>query len=461
MKFVFTSIIAFFCLSTTPAATFRVDMINLSFQPPTVTINAGDTVIWTQKDTTTHTVTSGPNGVADGLFDSGNMNLNQTFSHTFNSPGTFPYFCVPHRAFQRGTVIVQASANPPPSISITAPQGGANIAAGIATTITANATDNGSVTSVQFFDNGNPIGTDTSAPYSVSVTLASGAHTLTARATDNQGASTTSTGVTVTVSSQNQPPVISITSPANNATVTGPSVTLEANASDPDGTITKVEFLESRTSLGSATASPFRIQVNLAPGPHTIRAQATDDKGTVTSANTVTFTVAAANNPPAVSLTSPANNASFTAPATVQVVANATDSDGSISKVEFLRDGNVISTITAAPFQTTMQDLPAGTYTLSARAADNAGAVTTSSSVSITVNGATTVAAARITSPAIINGQIQFTVQGTDAANYGVEGASTPRGPWTRITTKQPSGGSFNFSESLSGPSKYYRVLNP
>jgi hypothetical protein len=284
---------------------------------------------------------------------------------------------------------------------------------------------------------------------------------LTARATDNQGASTTSAGVSVTVSSQNQPPVIDITSPANNATVTGPSVTLEANASDPDGTVTKVEFLESRTSLGIATSAPFRIQVNLSPGPHTIRAAATDDKGTITSANTVTFTVAAANNPPSVSLTSPANNASFTAPATIQVAANATDSDGSISKVEFLRNGNVISTVTTPPFQASMQNLPAGTYTLSARATDNAGAATTSGSVNITVNGATTVTAARISSPTVSNGQIQFTVQGTDGANYGIEGASAPSGPWTRITTKQPSGGSFNFSEAISGSSKYFRVLSP
>jgi hypothetical protein len=67
--------------------------------------------------------------------------------------------------------------------------------------VSANASDpGGSVTKVEFFADGNKIGEDTSAPYScVWAQAGKGAHTLTAKATDNDGATTTSTPVHITV----------------------------------------------------------------------------------------------------------------------------------------------------------------------------------------------------------------------------------------------------------------------
>src|SRR5256885_4270141 len=93
-----------------------------------------------------------------------------------------------------------------------------------------------------------------------------------------------------------------------------------------------------------------------------------------------------ADAPPSVSLTSPAAGATFIAPATVTVSATASDSDGTVSKVEFYNGATLISTATSAPYSMPWSNVAAGAYTLTAKATDNAGATTTSSGVSITVD---------------------------------------------------------------------------
>ena len=92
------------------------------------------------------------------------------------------------------------------------------------------------------------------------------------------------------------------------------------------------------------------------------------------------------NSPPTVSLTGPLNGATFTAPASLRLVANAADSNGSISKVEFFQGTTLIVTDALAPYDYTWANVQPGTYTLTARATDNAGAVTTSPLITVTVN---------------------------------------------------------------------------
>jgi hypothetical protein len=93
----------------------------------------------------------------------------------------------------------------------------------------------------------------------------------------------------------------------------------------------------------------------------------------------------APNSPPAVSITSPANGASFTAPANITISADATDSDGTITKVDFYQGSTLLGTDTASPYSFTWTGAGAGAYTLTARATDNLGAETTSAAVNITV----------------------------------------------------------------------------
>ena len=95
-----------------------------------------------------------------------------------------------------------------------------------------------------------------------------------------------------------------------------------------------------------------------------------------------------ANATPAVRITSPAANSMSTAPATFTVIADATDADGAITKVEFFANGTLVSTRTAAPWSFTWSGVAEGSYSLTARATDNLNATTTSDAVPVSVRAA-------------------------------------------------------------------------
>lgn len=92
------------------------------------------------------------------------------------------------------------------------------------------------------------------------------------------------------------------------------------------------------------------------------------------------------NTAPTVSITSPANGASFTAPANVTVNATATDAEGPVSRVEFYRNNMLVGEDTSSPYSFTNTALPAGSYTMQARAFDSAG-LSGTAQVSFTVTG--------------------------------------------------------------------------
>jgi len=94
-----------------------------------------------------------------------------------------------------------------------------------------------------------------------------------------------------------------------------------------------------------------------------------------------------ASSPPSVQLTSPTDASTFTAPATVTLSADASDADG-IEKVEFYANGTLIATRTDT-YSFEWTDVSGGSYSIEARAVDNAGESQTSSPVSITVETTT------------------------------------------------------------------------
>lgn len=189
----------------------------------------------------------------------------------------------------------------------------------------------------------------------------------------------------------NTPPTVSITSPANNATfAAGSNITISANASDSNGSISKVEFYRGTTLLGTDTSSPYSFAWNsVAAGSYALTAKATDNQGATTTSSTVNITVGSTNNPPTASITSPASGATFTAPASITINANATD-DGSVSKVDFYNGITLLGTDTSSPYSFSWTNVGAGTYSLTVKATDNTNLVTTSSAVSVTVNNAAT-----------------------------------------------------------------------
>ena len=309
------------------------------------------------------------------------------------------------------TVTVCTGTPPPvnqnPTVSLTSPINNATFTAPATISIAANASDaDGSIAKVEFYNGATKLGEDASAPYEYSWTgVSAGNYSLTAKAIDNQGAMATSGAVNIAVNAApvNQNPTVSLASPANNATFTAPAtVSITANASDTDGSIAKVEFYNGSTKLGEDTSSPYIFSwTNVGAGTYSLTAKATDNQSATTTSNAVTIVVNAptVNQNPTVSLTSPANNATFTAPATISIAANAADSDGSIAKVEFYNGSNKLGEDLSSPYTFSWTNVAAGTYSITAKATDNVGAFTTSSAVNVTVNAITPPAGADIIGP--------------------------------------------------------------
>jgi chitinase len=96
------------------------------------------------------------------------------------------------------------------------------------------------------------------------------------------------------------------------------------------------------------------------------------------------------NQSPTVALTSPANNATYSAGATITVSANAADSDGTVTQVQFFRGTTSLGIDTSPPYSVSWTNASAGSYAVKAVATDNAGATGTSALANITVNPVTT-----------------------------------------------------------------------
>jgi glucose/arabinose dehydrogenase len=197
------------------------------------------------------------------------------------------------------TYQVVATVNQHPVVNITAPAPGATITQGTLSPITATASDpDGTITSVEFLDGTTSLGTDNTAPYGVTwAPAALGTHALTARATDNGGATTTSPAVTVTVippGADGTPPTVQLTSPTDGTTGLNGPLALSATASDNVGVV-GVVFQVDGVSLPEDLTAPYQSSVPAtgayADGVHVVRARARDAAGNLSpwSSARVTF----------------------------------------------------------------------------------------------------------------------------------------------------------------------------
>lgn len=99
-----------------------------------------------------------------------------------------------------------------------------------------------------------------------------------------------------------------------------------------------------------------------------------------------TCSATATGGGPTVGITAPAAGATFTAPANITLTATASDTAGSISKVDFFQGTTLIGTATSAPYTITWANVAQGTYSITAVATDNTGATGTSAAVDVVVN---------------------------------------------------------------------------
>jgi plastocyanin len=187
------------------AATNTVLIGNYFFNPTNLTIAVGDTIRWTNTASlTTHDTRS--TNVAFAWSSPTLAAGSGTYTLTFSNAGTYPYFCNQHvfanlpqnrHPEQTGTVSVVAI-NLAPTISLTNPVNNVRFRAPTNLLLQATASDDGSVTNVQFFSGANLLGSDTAAPYSFDFNNAPGGnYAFTARAQDNTGLAATSTVINV------------------------------------------------------------------------------------------------------------------------------------------------------------------------------------------------------------------------------------------------------------------------
>jgi hypothetical protein len=257
-------------------------------------------------------------------------------------------------------------------------------------------------------------------------TATNGPHSLSADARDAAGKMTTSVGVSVTVSNDTAPPAVSITAPANGATVSG-AVTVSATASDNVGVVGVKFLLDGAPLGGEVMVSPYAVSWSTGSasnGAHSLTAVARDAAGNQTTSAAVSVTVFNDSTPPTVSITAPATGA--TVSGAVVVSASATDNVGVVG-VQFLLDGAPLGAeTTAVPYAVSWNTVAAtnGAHTLAARARDAAGNQKTSTVVNVTVsNGDVTPPVVAITAPAAgasVAGKV--TVSATASDNVAVVG---------------------------------------
>lgn len=332
------------------------------------------------------------------------------------------------------------NSNLSPTVSFSSPTNNAHIPEGSAITLLANASDeDGQVTQVEFLAGDQTVAIVTQAPFEASWTAAQAVSQLTAIATDNEGA-VTSTTVAIVVQPQVElpPPSITLTSPTGTETLSvGDNLTVTAQADDFDGVVTQVEFFVNNQSVAIDTSAPYEYQWTASVGTHSFKAQATDDSNLSTTSQEVALVVAnsetgnggcadavpyvagtryevgalvsnlnqkyrcdvagwcssdatwayepgeglywkdawtglgACSTPPQVTITAPTDGQVVLAGSNNEITANASDSDGTVTQVEFFANNDRLGVVTQAPYSVTWNATLIGANQLKAVATDN------------------------------------------------------------------------------------------
>ena len=188
--------------------------------------------------------------------------------------------------------------------------------------------------------------------------------------------------VPVEVWSQDQVhiPSITLTSPSNGLNpVSGENVILTADANDPagkkigtSGSITQVEFFANGNSIGVVTSAPYNMTWNSpADGAYDITAVVTDADGNQTTSEVASIRVG--YYPPEVTITNPQHLDNLTSGATTTISADASDTDGTIVKVDFSLNNTLVSTDSSAPYTYDWMPSTSGSYIVKTIATDSNG----------------------------------------------------------------------------------------
>ncbi len=331
------------------------------------------------------------------------------------------------------------SGNNQPTVLLTSPLNNSTFTKNDSVVISANATDtDGSITSVEFSVAGQVIALDSSAPYEVNWLATVGSHVVSAKATDDLGASSQVTvNISVSDSQGNQSPTASLVYPTADAQIkAGDLAVLTAEANDADGSVERVDFYVDNILIGADNTAPYQHDWLAVEGIHTFKVAVTDDLNAETISSEVTLAVSngqvgggcqgvpnfvagthyqsgdeVANEnhkyrcdiggwcsstsawayapgtglywtdawtdlgvcaiTPDVAIVTPTDNAVVLAGSTTVIAANASDSDGSVTQVEFFADNQSIGIDTSAPYRANWVASTAGNVQLKVIATDN------------------------------------------------------------------------------------------
>ncbi len=248
---------------------------------------------------------------------------------------------------QTVAIVVQPQVElPPPSITLTSPTGTETLSVGDNLTVTAQADDfDGVVTQVEFFVNNQSVAIDTSAPYEYQWTASVGTHSFKAQATDDSNLSTMSQEVALVV--------------ANSETGNGgctDAVPYVAGTRYEVGALVSNLTQKYRCDVAGWCSSDATWAYE--PGEGLYWKDAWTGLG-------------ACSTPPQVTITAPTDGQVVLAGSNNEIAANASDSDGTVTQVEFYANNVRLGVVTQAPYSVTWNATLIGANQLKAVATDN------------------------------------------------------------------------------------------
>ena len=176
---------------------------------------------------------------------------------------------------------------------------------------------------------------------------------------------------------------------------------------------------------------------------------------TVHPFTTGTINVQSVNIPPTVAFTSPPKGSVFAAPASFALSATASDSDGTVTNVEFLQGASLLGNVTTAPYSVSVRNLVGGTYTFSAVATDNAGSKATNV-LSLSVATAAPIKLSAMQRPSPTSFQVSYSA--TIGLRYVVQ-RSLDLTYWAALSTNTAAANSVAFTDQNAvGNLWFYRV---
>jgi len=344
--------------------------------------------------------------VSSSLFINGQLvstdsNAPYQFSWTApNSAGTYVVSAMAEdnegaQSFSSNVIVtVTLPINDVPVVSIASPNSGYSMEPGETVSFSINASDaDGNITSVSLMQAGQVIGTDGSAPYSFAWTAPSnGIYQFQASATDNDGAQTTSSIISIVVETivpPNDPPTVTIVSPSSGTEVnSGSTVAINVQASDEDG-IQQVQLFVNGFLAVSDFSAPYNFNWTApnALGQYNVVAVATDNLGGVTTSNSIVLNVVATpvNQAPMVTIYDPVDGLVVESGDLVSLSVSAGDVDGSVAMVRLYQGASMMGQDNTQPYNFQWMAPSPGVYSFKAEAMDDDGATTLSAPITITV----------------------------------------------------------------------------